>query len=114
MHGEALARIANGGARDVAEAHGAVALERQDPRIWRRRHHRAEDAQRDHAAVLAEESLEPRGPGPAAEPADDHRLVALGTKVRTDRRELPLSELYRLPTEDEAARLRRPFFAERP
>jgi hypothetical protein len=78
MHGKALARIANGGARDVAEAHGPVALERQDPRVRRCRHHRAEDAQRDHAAVLAEESLEPRGPGPAAEPADDHRLVALG------------------------------------
>src|SRR5688500_11431379 len=28
-------------------------------------------------------------------------LLALGTTVRTDRRELPLAELYRLPTEEE-------------
>jgi xanthine dehydrogenase YagS FAD-binding subunit len=30
-------------------------------------------------------------------------LVALGTTLRTDRRELPLDQLYRLPTEDDRA-----------
>jgi xanthine dehydrogenase YagS FAD-binding subunit len=30
-------------------------------------------------------------------------LISLGTTVRTDRRELPLADLYRLPTEDDRA-----------
>ena len=38
----------------------------------------------------------------SAHPSDPAAaLLALGAKVRTDRRELPLAELYRLPTEDD-------------
>ena len=38
----------------------------------------------------------------SAHPSDPAAaLLALGATVRTDRRELPLAELYRLPTEDD-------------
>ena len=38
----------------------------------------------------------------SAHPSDPAAaLLALGTTVRTDRRELPLAELYKLPTEDD-------------
>ena len=37
----------------------------------------------------------------SAHPSDPAALLALGTTLRTDRRELPLEELYRLPTEDD-------------
>jgi len=40
----------------------------------------------------------------SAHPSDPAAaLLALGATVRTDRRELPLAELYRLPTEDDRA-----------
>ena len=52
VDGKAVAREADRGLRDLAEAHRAEALERGDPGIGRRRHHRAQDALRDLAAVV--------------------------------------------------------------
>ncbi len=56
----------------------------------------ARDGQHREHAIFANDfcaSAHPSDPAAA--------LLALGAKVRTDRRELPLAELYRLPTEDD-------------
>jgi xanthine dehydrogenase YagS FAD-binding subunit len=56
--------------------------------------HAREGAHREHAIFGNERCASAHPSDPAA------ALLALGTNLRTDRRELPLADLYRLPTED--------------
>ena len=57
--------------------------------------HAREGAHREHAIFGNERCASAHPSDPAA------ALVALGATLRTDRRELPVEELYRLPTEDD-------------
>jgi xanthine dehydrogenase YagS FAD-binding subunit len=57
--------------------------------------HARQGAHREHAIFGNERCASAHPSDPAA------ALLALGTTLRTDRRELPLEELYRLPTEDD-------------
>ncbi len=57
--------------------------------------HAREGVHREHAIFGNERCASAHPSDPAA------ALLALGTTLRTDRRELPLAELYRLPTEDD-------------
>jgi xanthine dehydrogenase YagS FAD-binding subunit len=57
--------------------------------------HARQGAHREHAIFGNERCASAHPSDPAA------ALLALGTTLRTDRRELPLGELYRLPTEDD-------------
>jgi len=59
--------------------------------------HAREGAHREHAIFGNERCASAHPSDPAA------ALLALGATLRTDRRELPLDELYRLPTEDDRA-----------
>jgi len=85
IHDEAVAREARRGGRDLAERHGAVARQRGDPGIGRRRHHGAAHACRHGAAVLAHEHLRIEFLGPPAQPVDGDDLL-LGGRVEDDRR----------------------------
>src|SRR5207244_7440913 len=62
---------------------------------WGDRCHARDGEHREHAIFANDFCASAHPSDPAA------ALLALGTTVRTDRRELPLSELYRLPTEDD-------------
>jgi xanthine dehydrogenase YagS FAD-binding subunit len=57
--------------------------------------HAREGAHREHAIFGNERCASPHPSDPAA------ALLALGATVRTHRRELPVADLYRLPTEDD-------------
>ena len=57
--------------------------------------HAKEGQHREHAIFGNERCASAHPSDPAA------ALLALGARIRTDRRELPLSELYRLPTDDD-------------
>jgi len=57
--------------------------------------HARQGAHREHAIFGNEQCASAHPSDPAA------ALLALGTAVRTDRRELPIADLYRLPTEDD-------------
>jgi xanthine dehydrogenase YagS FAD-binding subunit len=57
--------------------------------------HARQGAHREHAILGNERCASAHPSDPAA------ALLALGATVRTTRRELPLAELYRLPTEDD-------------
>jgi xanthine dehydrogenase YagS FAD-binding subunit len=57
--------------------------------------HARQGAHREHAIFGNERCASAHPSDPAA------ALLALGATVRTDRRELPLAELYHLPTEDD-------------
>jgi xanthine dehydrogenase YagS FAD-binding subunit len=57
--------------------------------------HARQGAHREHAIFGNERCASAHPSDPAA------ALLALGTTLRTDRRELPLGDLYRLPTEDD-------------
>ena len=57
--------------------------------------HAREGQHREHAIFANERCASAHPSDPAA------ALLALGATVRTDRRELPLAELYRLPTDDD-------------
>ncbi len=57
--------------------------------------HARQGEHREHAIFGNERCASAHPSDPAA------ALLALGTTLRTDRRELPLEELYRLPTEDD-------------
>jgi xanthine dehydrogenase YagS FAD-binding subunit len=57
--------------------------------------HAREGQHREHAIFANDFCASAHPSDPAA------ALLALGATVRTDRRELPLAELYRLPTEDD-------------
>jgi xanthine dehydrogenase YagS FAD-binding subunit len=57
--------------------------------------HARQGAHREHAIFGNERCASAHPSDPAA------ALLALGTTLRTDRRELPLTDLYRLPTEDD-------------
>ena len=57
--------------------------------------HAREGEHREHAIFANDFCASAHPSDPAA------ALLALGATVRTDRRELPLAELYRLPTEDD-------------
>jgi xanthine dehydrogenase YagS FAD-binding subunit len=57
--------------------------------------HAREGAHREHAIFGNERCASAHPSDPAA------ALLALGASVRTDRRELPVADLYRLPTEDD-------------
>ncbi|MBD0339163.1 MAG: FAD binding domain-containing protein [Thermoleophilia bacterium] len=57
--------------------------------------HAAEGVHREHAFFASDFCASAHPSDPAA------ALVALGGMLRTDRRELPVAELYRLPTEDD-------------
>ncbi len=57
--------------------------------------HAREGAHREHAIFGNERCASAHPSDPAA------ALLALGATLRTDRRELPLADLYRLPTEDD-------------
>jgi xanthine dehydrogenase YagS FAD-binding subunit len=57
--------------------------------------HAREGAHREHAIFGNERCASAHPSDPAA------ALLALGARLRTSRRELPLDELYRLPTEDD-------------
>ncbi len=59
--------------------------------------HAKEGQHREHAIFGNERCASAHPSDPAA------ALLALGATVRTDRRELPLAELYRLPTDDDRA-----------
>ena len=78
VHGEALAGVADRRACDVAEAHRAVALEREDPRVRRGRDNGPQQAERHRPAMLVQQCLEPCRPRPPAESADRHRFVLVG------------------------------------
>ena len=60
-----------------------------------RRCHAREGAHREHAIFGNERCASAHPSDPAA------ALLALGATIRTDRRELPVADLYRLPTEDD-------------
>ena len=62
--------------------------------------HAQEGQHREHAIFANELCASAHPSDPAA------ALLALGATIRTDRRELPLAELYRLPTEDDRRRRR--------
>jgi xanthine dehydrogenase YagS FAD-binding subunit len=64
---------------------------------WGDRCHARDGEHREHAIFANDFCASAHPSDPAA------ALLALGTTVRTDRRELPLGELYRLPTEDDRA-----------
>jgi len=57
--------------------------------------HARQGAHREHAIFGNERCASAHPSDPAA------ALLALGATLRTDRRELPIAELYRLPTEDD-------------
>jgi xanthine dehydrogenase YagS FAD-binding subunit len=57
--------------------------------------HARQGAHREHAIFGSERCASAHPSDPAA------ALLALGTTLRTDRREFPLADLYRLPTEDD-------------
>ena len=57
--------------------------------------HAREGQQREHAIFANERCASAHPSDPAA------ALLALGATIRTGRRELPLAELYRLPTDDD-------------
>jgi xanthine dehydrogenase YagS FAD-binding subunit len=57
--------------------------------------HAREGAHREHAIFGNERCASAHPSDPAA------ALLALGTTLRTNRREMPLADLYRLPTEDD-------------
>jgi xanthine dehydrogenase YagS FAD-binding subunit len=57
--------------------------------------HAREGAHREHAVFGNDRCASAHPSDPAA------ALLALGATVRTDRRELPVADLYRLPTEDD-------------
>ena len=57
--------------------------------------HARQGAHREHAVFGNERCASAHPSDPAA------ALLALGATIRTDRRELPLADLYRLPTEDD-------------
>jgi len=57
--------------------------------------HAREGAHREHAIFGNDRCASAHPSDPAA------ALLALGASLRTDRRELPVAELYRLPTEDD-------------
>jgi xanthine dehydrogenase YagS FAD-binding subunit len=57
--------------------------------------HARQGEHREHAIFGNERCASAHPSDPAA------ALLALGTRLRTDRRELPLADLYRLPTEDD-------------
>jgi xanthine dehydrogenase YagS FAD-binding subunit len=57
--------------------------------------HARQGAHREHAIFGNERCASAHPSDPAA------ALLALGTTVRTNRREMPLADLYRLPTEDD-------------
>src|SRR5437763_9603909 len=57
--------------------------------------HAREGAHREHAIFGHERCASAHPSDPAA------ALLALGASLRTDRRELPVADLYRLPTEDD-------------
>ena len=57
--------------------------------------HARQGAHREHAIFGNEQCASAHPSDPAA------ALLALGTAVRTDRRELPIADLYRLPTADD-------------
>ena len=57
--------------------------------------HAKAGAHREHAIFGNERCASAHPSDPAA------ALLALGARVRTDRRELPIAELYRLPTDDD-------------
>jgi xanthine dehydrogenase YagS FAD-binding subunit len=59
--------------------------------------HAREGEHREHAIFANDFCASAHPSDPAA------ALLALGATIRTDRRELPLAELYRLPTEDDHA-----------
>jgi xanthine dehydrogenase YagS FAD-binding subunit len=59
--------------------------------------HAREGQHREHAIFANDFCASAHPSDPAA------ALLALGATVRTDRRELPIAELYRLPTEDDRA-----------
>jgi xanthine dehydrogenase YagS FAD-binding subunit len=59
--------------------------------------HAGEGQHREHAIFANDFCASAHPSDPAA------ALLALGATVRTDRRELPIAELYRLPTEDDRA-----------
>ena len=68
MHGEALARVADGRGGHVAEAHRPVALQRKDPGVGRRRHDSPQDAVREwrrRAARQMSRSRAARGQPPS-------------------------------------------------
>ena len=62
---------------------------------WGDRCHAREGEHREHAIFANDFCASAHPSDPAA------ALLALGATLRTDRRELPLAELYRLPTEDD-------------
>jgi hypothetical protein len=78
VDGKAVARKADGGLRDLAEAHGAEALERRDPGIGRRRHHRPQDAPRNRAAIMLLEVIARNRLGPGAEAGDGEDAIIRG------------------------------------
>jgi xanthine dehydrogenase YagS FAD-binding subunit len=57
--------------------------------------HAREGAHREHAIFANERCASAHPSDPAA------ALLALGASLRTDRRELPIAELYRLPSDDD-------------
>ena len=60
--------------------------------------HAREGEHREHAVFANDFCASAHPSDPAA------ALLALGTTIRTDRRELPIADLYRLPTEDDRRR----------
>ena len=72
-------------ARHLAEAHGAEALERGDPGVGRRRHHRAQHALRNLAAMALLEEVARDRLRPGAETGNGDDAIGLGG-IDDDRR----------------------------
>ena len=86
IHGKSVAGEADSGLGDLGEAHGAVVLQGGHPGVRGGGNDAAQDAGRDGAAVMLLEVRARGEPGPGAEAADRHHLVAVG-QVEDDRRD---------------------------
>ena len=104
VDGKAVAGEADRRLRHLAEAHGAEALERRDPGIGRRRHHGAQDALRNLAAVVLLEvvALDRLRPGAETRDRDD---AILGGGIDDDRRHA--REVHDIPAARHPVRCRR-------
>ena len=100
LHARGLAAAPHDGddRRQPAAGDALLVLAAQLPVLPARRRstcHAREGAHREHAIFGNEHCASAHPSDPAA------ALLALGATLRTDRRELPVAELYRLPTDDD-------------
>jgi hypothetical protein len=83
---EPIAGVADGGADGVCEAHGAVQLERREPRVRSAGHDRLQNAFRHAVAADPLEELAARASRPCAETVDGHK-APFPPEIDHDRRD---------------------------